>query len=89
MKRDGIPLLLRNRGEIRRLPIFPAQLSQPDPSVDLENNRMPGLCSHFFAFPASEAPFTNAELLPPSSAFLASNKPYSWMVFATSPVQPV
>ena len=39
---DGIPLLRRNRGEIHRPLVFPAQISQPDPGVDLVDDRVLG-----------------------------------------------
>ena len=42
MRGDGIPLLRRNRGEIHRPLVFPAQISEPDPGVDFINNRVLG-----------------------------------------------
>ena len=42
---DRVPLLLRHRGRDRRPLVFPAQITQPDPGVDLVDDGMlgPGL----------------------------------------------
>ena len=60
---DGIPLLLRNRGEVHGPLVFPAQFTQPDPGVDLINDRMLGPRFHLFCPPAPRLPCTNAGLL--------------------------
>jgi hypothetical protein len=43
------PFLRRNSGEVHGLPLFPAQLAQPHPGVDLINDRILGPCSHVFS----------------------------------------
>ncbi|MCG3776005.1 MAG: hypothetical protein JW395_2854 [Nitrospira sp.] len=64
----GVPFLIGNRGQGHGLPVCPAQLTQPDPGVDLIDDRIfpPGL---------HPLPFLNAARLPPSRARLASRRP--------------
>ena len=79
---DAIPLLRRHRTQVQRLLVFPAKITQPDPGVDLIDDRMLGPGAHRFYF-------LKTACLPPSKVVFASSRPKSCIVLATSPVQPV
>jgi hypothetical protein len=51
MSGDGIQLLLRDRGEVHRFPVFQAELTQPHPGVDLIDYRIFGPSFHFIPPP--------------------------------------
>ena len=86
--REGVPLLPRDGRQIHRLLVFQAEFPQPDPGVDLVDERMFRPWIHFSPY-FFNVPWVAVQALPASRYFFASSSPKSRISAPTSPVQPV